>query len=125
MQRKMYAGDIAHLRARSDAFRLFFAERSPASATDLKRAARAQTAVARATLRQASDAYDRRAVENLSALEYQALAVHIDPAVRGGRAWSALQARRAGVNPLRRVVRSAARSLEGRLRWRIWHRWGL
>jgi glycosyltransferase involved in cell wall biosynthesis len=125
MQRKLHAGELVHLAARADAFRIFFAERPPGRRGTARLARRARHAVARETLAQASDAYDRGDGDQISVLEYQSLALTIAPSVRRSRAWDTLQVRRAGAPKLRRTARAQGRALRSRLRWQTWYRWGL
>lgn len=130
MQRTTFAGHVADLEGRLDAFRsVLVGPRARLDRGD-ELYATARRSLAIAALRYARLAYEHGRADREPVAEYLAFAQRVWPDVRRHRAWRAVQ-RRATLDPERLVHgpvwrgRRVVDDLEGRVRWRRWRRTGV
>ncbi|MGA2009966.1 MAG: glycosyltransferase family A protein [Solirubrobacteraceae bacterium] len=130
MQRTVYAGHVADLEGRLDAFRKVLVGPDARLRRGTELFAMARQGLALSALGYARLAYEHGRAELEPVDEYLAFAERVWPEARGSRQWSAV-ARRAALGATRLehgIVwksRRVVTDLEDRMRWRQWRRTGI
>ncbi|MFC8682203.1 glycosyltransferase family 2 protein [Microbacterium ureisolvens] len=123
MQHTIHAGKLVDFRARRDAFEAFFAEAGDSLPDRARLMAASRRALSRDALRLAfEELEDGRPVG-----DYLEDALALDPRVRRTLAWrnSTRRMQDPSYNGLPVRLERLKRDLDGRVRWRVWRRYGI
>ena len=130
MQRTVFAGHVADLEGRLDAFRKVLVGPQARLARGAELFATAKRALALCALSYARLAYENGRTKQEAVDEYLAFAVRVWPDARHSRQWTAVARRKAlGATRLEHGIvwkgRRVVTDLENRIRWRHWRRTGV